>query len=129
AGHTVSGTQGGLDIAGVKGHRDAIIDGVLVDIKSASTFGFKKFEQHNLEQDDPFGYLDQINAYLFASHDESVLVEKRKVAFVAVEKSMGDICVDVYNSNDFDYNEKVEELRGMLSAPAPPARAFMDVPD
>lgn len=127
AGHSVEGQQDTLDISGVKGHRDAIIDGILVDVKSASPFGFKKFEQHNLETDDPFGYLDQIMAYLFASQDDPRLVEKKKAAFFAVEKSLGKLTVDTYKSNGVDYNEKVEQLRLVLAEKEPPARYYPEV--
>ena len=37
AGHSVEGRQTTLSVNGVEGHRDAIIDGRLVDVKSAST--------------------------------------------------------------------------------------------
>jgi hypothetical protein len=126
SGHTVTGQQDELDIAGVKGHRDAIIDGVLVDVKSASPFGFKKFELHGMEQDDPFGYLDQINAYLFASQDDPNLKEKQKAAFFAVEKSMGKLTVDVYESNGTDYVKKIEEIRFALAKPEAPDRYYQE---
>lgn len=129
AGHDVKGGQGTLEINGVKGHRDAIIDGVLVDVKSASPYGFKKFAEHGLAGDDPFGYLDQINAYLFASKDDPDLVEKNKSAFLAVEKVMGDLVLDEYPKNDVDYEKRVADLRLMLVQPTPPARYYEDKPD
>jgi hypothetical protein len=46
AGHTVEGCQDELEINGLKGHRDSIIDGRLVDCKSASTFSFKKLKEN-----------------------------------------------------------------------------------
>ena len=42
AGHTVTHEQSEVTLNGVKGHNDAIIDGVVVDVKSASPFSFKK---------------------------------------------------------------------------------------
>jgi hypothetical protein len=44
------------------GHQDAIIDGVLVDCKSASGVGFDKFKYNKLAEDDPFGYVAQLSA-------------------------------------------------------------------
>src|SRR5882757_495738 len=38
AGHIVRGEQDNLDIQDVPGHRDAVIDGITVDVKSASTY-------------------------------------------------------------------------------------------
>lgn len=129
AGHDVRGGQGVLDIAGVKGHRDAIIDGILVDVKSASSYGFKKFAEHGLEGSDPFGYLDQLNAYLFASQNDPDLTEKKKAAFLAVDKVLGKMVLDEYPSNGVDYEAKVAELRLAMVQPTPPARAYEDVPD
>lgn len=129
AGHTVEGVQDELEISGVKGHRDAIIDGVLVDVKSASSMGFKKFLEHGLEGDDPFGYLDQLNSYLFASRDDLRLTEKRKAAFLAVDKTLGGIALDVYPENGVDYQAKIDRIRLAMVQPTPPPRAYEDVPD
>jgi hypothetical protein len=129
AGHTVEGAQDELLINGVKGHRDAIIDGVLVDVKSASPYGFKKFKEHTLEGDDAFGYIDQINAYLFASQDDPRLVEKRKAAFWAIDKTLGRMTLDFHDANGVDYAAKIDDIRAVLVQPKPPARGYADVPD
>ena len=42
AGHTVTEEQKTVNVGGVVGHQDAIVDNVLVDFKSASSYGFKK---------------------------------------------------------------------------------------
>ena len=69
AGHKVEGRQDEMDIKGVKGHRDAVIDGVTVDVKSASPYSFKKFASGELEKDDPFGYMWQLTSYVHAAKD------------------------------------------------------------
>ena len=75
-----------MEIEGVKGHQDSLIDGVLVDCKSASGRSFEKFKNHNLIHDDPFGYVDQVSAYAQANGlDEA--------AFLAIDKSTGEICL------------------------------------
>lgn len=129
AGHDVQGGQETVSIAGVDGHRDAVIDGVLVDVKSASSYGYKKFEAHGLEGADPFGYLDQINAYLFASQDDTLVKEKNKAAFLAIDKTLGKMCLDTYDANGVDYVDKIESIRSVLVQPKPPARCYEDVPD
>jgi len=70
AGHDVVGRQDTQEIEGVEGHRDAVIDGVVVDAKSASTYSYKKFEEGKLTENDPFGYVDQLQSYLYAGQDE-----------------------------------------------------------
>lgn len=128
AGHTVEGGQDELEINGVAGHRDAIIDGVLVDVKSASSFGFKKFEEGTLAEDDAFGYIDQINVYLAASKDDERLKEKQMAAFLAVDKTLGKIALLKIESNKVDYEKRIQEIRHVLSHTKPPKRGFSDVP-
>lgn len=128
-GHSVTEEQIEVEVNGVKGHPDAIIDGRLADVKSASQFGFKKFATHALMGDDPFGYIDQINMYHTALRDNPALEDKENVSFVAVDKQSGDICVDTYPVHDQDYHEKIDKLREVLVQPSPPPRAFSTVTD
>lgn len=109
AGHSVEGEQDELYICGVPGHRDAVIDGVLVDVKSASTRSFQKFKSHLSVGDDSFGYLDQLGAYLFASRDDRLVIDKHRAAFLAVDKQFGHICLDVHSFHLPDYKAIVEE--------------------
>ena len=61
SGHKLEDLQKELTINGVVGHQDCTIDGVVTDIKSASSFAFKKFTDGSLLRgNDPFGYLAQI---------------------------------------------------------------------
>ncbi len=126
AGHSVEGRQTPLTINGVKGHRDAIIDGRLVDCKSASTYSYNKFKSNGLRGNDPFGYLDQLGAYLAASDD---VKEKDVASFLVVDKTLGNICLDTYPKSDVDYGMKVEELKAMLELPEPPPKHYEDIPE
>lgn len=129
AGHTVEGQQDELEINGIKGHRDAIIDGRVVDVKSASTFSFRKFASNGLREDDPFGYLDQIGAYLRASGDDPGVKEKDVASFLVVDKTLGNICLDTYPKSDQDYSAKIDSLKEMVAKDEPPERHYTDVPD
>lgn len=129
AGHSVEGRQTTLTINGVEGHRDAIIDGRLVDVKSASTMSFRKFEANGLRGNDPFNYLDQLGSYLSASSTDPLLKEKDVASFLVVDKTLGNICLDTYPKTDVDYHKKVDDLREMLKQPEPPAQAYLPVPD
>ena len=86
AGHTVEAQQKEVSVEGVLGHQDAIIDGVLVDCKSASGRSFEKFKYNSIAEDDPFGYIAQISAYAQANSID-------KAAFLAIDKSTGKICL------------------------------------
>lgn len=48
SGHELKDLQKELNIDGVIGHQDCTIDGVVTDIKSASSFAFKKFTDGSL---------------------------------------------------------------------------------
>jgi hypothetical protein len=63
SGHKVENQQRKVEVNGVKGSMDCTIDGTLIDVKSASSFGFKKFKDNTVEFDDPFGYVDQLKGY------------------------------------------------------------------
>jgi hypothetical protein len=129
AGHKVEGCQETVEIAGVKGKRDAIIDGVLVDVKSANSRSFKKFEDHTLGTDDPFGYLHQLDFYLKASEHDEKLTTKDRAAFLAVDKELGHLCLDFHPRLDQEWEKVIEEKRDLLARESPPGRSFEDVPE
>lgn len=123
SGHKVEGEQDELDINGVKGHRDALVDGTLVDVKSASTYSFSKFQEGLKPDSDAFGYLDQLGAYSYAGKNS-------KSAFVAVDKTLGHIHVDKHDNLDKqDYAKFVEERKAVVAQPEPPPRAFFSEDD
>lgn len=129
AGHSVEGTQDTLEINGVNGHRDAIVDGVVVDVKSASSFSFKKFDNHLTSENDSFGYLDQLGAYLYASKNDPLVTEKNAAAFIAVDKQLGHLTVDIQPDTGKNYDKLVDEKRNVVSQKSPPPRGFTDEPD
>lgn len=129
AGHRVEGQQDELEINGVKGHRDAIIDGRTIDVKSASTYSYKKFESNDLPGNDSFGYLSQLGAYLNASKDDPRVVDKDRASFLVIDKTLGKVCLDTYQFPEYDYYKVVEQKRAMLDNPEPPEREYDDVPE
>lgn len=102
-GHSVKGRQDTLHLHGIEGHRDAIIDGVLVDVKSTSTFSFEKFKNGKLSEDDPFGYIVQLQSYLEASQNDPDLIVKDRAAFLAVDKTLGHMHLDWHAKADWDF--------------------------
>lgn len=124
AGHEVKGEQDTLDIGGVKGHRDAIVDGITVDVKSASAYSYRKFEEGLKPDTDAFGYLDQLGAYSYAGKTG------RESAFIAVDKTLGHIHVDKHEGlAEKDYGQLVEERKAVVAQPEPPPRGYFDEPD
>lgn len=132
AGHNVQGEQSELEIAGIKGHRDCVIDGVVVDVKSASPRAFDKFKSGNLRDDDPFGYISQLSSYVFASRDGDVPTHPSLGAFLVVDKVSGDLVLDMYDfSAEMDTKVEVfeETKRVINNKNVVPDRGFRDVED
>lgn len=111
AGHTVTHEQGKVELAGISGSCDCVIDGYLIDIKTASDYSFKKFEAGQIDlNNDPFGYIAQLSTY------------KQGLIAAGVEiKGQGWL---VYNKNDsktvlhlipdtqlVDATQKIEQIR------------------
>jgi len=103
SGHELKGTQDRLNVHGIRGHRDAVIDGMTIDVKSCSPYAFKKFRDGELRDNDPFGYVSQLSSYVYAGKDDPLVTNKTHGAFLAVDKVNGDICLDVY-----DFSKELE---------------------
>jgi hypothetical protein len=129
AGHKVEGLQQEQDIEGIKGHWDCIIDGRIFDIKSASSFSFKKFKGGKLKEDDPFGYIPQLQSYLQAGQDNPLVTDKDHASFLVFDKSLGHICVDTYEKDtSIDWKEFYNKKKEMVKSDTPPDRGFEDIP-
>tara|TARA_R100001509_G_scaffold91660_1_gene52932 strand:- start:975 stop:1844 length:870 start_codon:yes stop_codon:yes gene_type:complete len=123
AGHDVKDQQKEVHVDGVAGHQDSVIDGVLVDCKSASGFGFEKFRKNNLVEDDPFGYVAQISAYAQANGIDTA-------AFLAINKSTGEICLSKLHQMDMINAEaRVKHLKNIVSKDSLPDKCYSDIPD
>jgi hypothetical protein len=122
AGHTVEDEQGEVDVHGVKGHIDGIIDGELVDAKSASSMSFRKFRDHTLSFDDSFGYLTQLGAY-------GSRTGVGRNHFLAIDKQHGSIALDSYDKDERDWEKYVADKRAAVTSKEPPPRAYTDEPD
>ena len=129
SGHDVQGTQDTQEIEGVKGHRDAVIDGVVVDSKSASSFSFKKFKDHELEGNDSFGYIDQLGSYLDAGQNDPIVTDKDRAAFLVVDKQHGHICLDIHKKREIDYNALFRYKKAVVNDKEVPERDFEPVKD
>lgn len=129
AGHRVEGRQDEHSIAGVKGHRDGVIDGVLVDAKSASPYSFLKFKNHLLDipGNDGFGYIPQLQSYLSSSKDDPIVQDKTRAAFLAMDKVHGDLALDVHEKDDKDWEAEYNRKKEMVLGPIP-ERCYEPIP-
>jgi hypothetical protein len=126
AGHTVEQEQAEVEVDGIKGHIDAIIDGVVVDVKSASSFGYKKFRERTVVQDDPFGYVAQLAGYA------NVLKPGEDAAWWAIDKVTGSTCISPLPNTVIRHHkpeDRITELKEVIANDIPPERCYDDVPD
>lgn len=126
AGHEVSSEQAELEIDGILGHIDAIIDGVVVDVKSASPFGYQKFEKRTITEDDPFGYVDQLAGYA------TCLTPGEPAAWLAMDKVHGDICVTPLSKAVISHHppsERIRHLKEVVASDVMPEPCYQPVPD
>lgn len=132
AGHTVEDEQKVCKVEGIKGHMDARIDGRLIDVKSASSFAFKKFKDATLAFDDSFGYVAQLKAYAHSEGDD-------KFGWLAMDKQFGHLTYLEYDQTDeqapvhqiigYDIVERAKQVKEMVEQPEPPPKCYDPVPD
>jgi len=132
AGHTVEDEQKACEVEGVRGSMDARIDGRLIDVKSTSSYSFKKFKDGTLAYDDPFGYVAQLKAYAHSEGDT-------KYGWIAIDKQNGHLCYLEYDEEDtqapvhsvisYDIAERVRHIKKVVELPEPPSLCYEPVDD
>jgi len=132
AGHEVTDEQKKCEVNGIKGSMDCKIDGVVTDVKSASTFAFKKFKEGTLAYDDPFGYVAQIKGY---AHSEG----ETKFGWLAMDKQNGHLTYLLYDTEDtqapihdlisYDIGERIEHIKKVVEQKEPPSVCYEPIAD
>ena len=123
SGHKVTETQKEIHVEGIKGHQDCKIDDVLVDCKSTSHIGFDKFKKGTLQDDVPFGYIEQISAYAEGNDVD-------EAAFLVINKQTGEICLTpVHSMEMINAGDKIKYLKKIMEVDTPPNKCYDDVPD
>lgn len=126
AGHEVDGKQTKLELFGVRGSRDAVIDGVTVDTKSASTQAFFKFKNGLKPEQDDFGYLTQLDGYREAGRDDPIVSDKDRAAFLVADKTLGHVTLDIHKKRNVNYEKVIAQKRAVLNANKPPERPIFN---
>lgn len=120
AGHTVEGEQDELILDGVTGHRDCILDGCIVDVKSASSRSFQKFRDGSIKDEDHFGYLDQLDAYLVSSLEDPRVLVKDKAYLLAIDKTLGHLALYEHNLREQHIRNRVADYKRIVELSNPP---------
>jgi len=132
SGHEVTDEQKKVNVRGITGSMDCKIDGIVTDVKSVSSFGFKKFKDGSLAYDDPFGYVGQIKGYAHAEGEA-------KFGWLAMDKQNGHLTYLLYDSEDkqapiydlisYDIEERIEHVKKLVALPAPPDVCYKPIAD
>jgi len=120
AGHTVTGEQDEVSVDGILGHRDCVIDGCVVDVKSTSSIGFKKFRDGSIKHSDSFGYLEQLDGYLVGSLSDPLVTVKDKGYLLAIDKTLGHMCLYEHRIREDHIRARVKESIRIVGEDTPP---------
>ena len=123
SGHKVTNEQKEVKVSGIKGHMDCVIDGEVVDIKTASGYAFKKFRDGTLAENDMFGYMAQLAGYEAAEGTD-------KGGFLALNKESGELAL--YRPDNFDkpnIKKKITDIKKAVKLATPPDLCYNPVPD
>ena len=133
AGHDVTHEQKQVEVDGIKGSMDCKIDGVLTDVKSASSYGFKKFKDGSLVNDDPFGYIDQIKGYAHAEGTTDIgwlVMDKTNGHLTYLKYDMADESQWYWSKlNFFSIPERIKNIKKVVESDTPPERCYEAIPD
>lgn len=123
SGHDVTDEQKEVEVNGIKGHMDCKIDGEVVDVKTASRFSFRKFQEGTLEDNDPFGYLSQLAGYEAAE-------QTNNGGFLVINKESGELCFyQPEQSIKPAITKNISELKELIAVDTPPDLCYDPIPD
>lgn len=123
AGHKVEGEQKEVSVDGIVGHMDCIIDGEVIDIKTASGYSFKKFKNGSLRENDPFGYLAQLSAYEEAESTSAG-------GFLVLNKETGEITL--FRPQELDKPNikfRIKTIKKIVKRKTPPEFCYQPIPE
>lgn len=129
SGHTVELEQETVYVDGVAGHIDCLLDGMVVDFKSTTSRSFQKFKDGSIAEDDPFGYLDQLDGYLLGLSDNPLLVVKDRAAIFAVDKQLGHMVIYEHTGRPDRIRSRVAESKRVVGLDSPPECSCGTIPD
>lgn len=129
AGHTVEGEQDAVTLDGITGHRDCVIDGCVLDVKSASTRSFQKFKDGSIKTDDPFGYLEQLDGYVCASADDPIVTVKDRGYDLVIDKTLGHLCLYEHIIRPEHIRSRIRDNKRIVENSVPPACECNVVPE
>lgn len=128
AGHKVEGEQDVLVVDGVTGHRDCVLDGHVVDVKSSSSFGMAKFKNGSIVENDSFGYLDQLDSYLVGSYGDPLVQVRDRGFILAIDLTLGHMVLYEHLVREEHIRGRIRYCKAIIERSHPPACECKTVP-
>ena len=128
AGHSVTGEQDAVELDGIVGHRDCVIDGCVVDVKSSSSRAFQKFKGTDFEMADNFGYLEQLDGYVVASNNDPLVHMKDKGYILAVDKQLGHLALYEHVVREQHIRDRIADYKRVVDSKEPPRCTCRTIP-
>lgn len=131
SGHEVLGEQDAVSVDGIVGHRDCVIDGVIVDVKSTATHMFDRFRSGQGLAEDPFiaGYLAQLDGYVVGSLNDELVRDKSRAYILAVDKQLGHMVTYEHQTRPEKIRARVAECKAIVARDRPPECTCKTVAD
>jgi hypothetical protein len=105
-----------------------MIDGVLVDVKSASSYSYKKFVEGLDDTNDAFGYRYQLSSYFLGLVHSGLIAVDGDMGFLAVDKQNGHI--GYFPTRFVSMAKRLGQVIPVVQNDKhPPARGFKLVPE
>lgn len=120
AGHSVEGEQDELRVDGIVGHRDCVLDGCVLDVKSCSSYSFQKFKDGSIRDLDSFGYLEQLDGYICGSLSDPIVKVKDRGYILAIDKVLGNMVLYEHVYRDAHIRERIASYKEIVNRSAPP---------
>jgi hypothetical protein len=129
AGHEVTGEQDEVSVDGITGHRDCVIDGCVVDVKSSSSRSFQKFKDGSIKDSDTFGYLDQLDGYLVGSANDPLVRVKDRAYLLAIDKTLGHMVLYEHKVRPDSIRTRIKHSVEVVGLQVPPRCTCDVIPD
>jgi hypothetical protein len=133
AGHEVTGEQDELVVDDIKGHRDCVIDGCIVDVKSSSLLASRSLRTGVLGTTILSVILDQLDGYLVGSSDDPLVRSKDRAYILAIDKQLGHMVLYEHTLRALDgspnINNRIAEVKRIVGQHSPPACNCGTIPD
>lgn len=117
AGHEVDYEQQRIEYRGITGYCDAVIDGHMVDVKSAASYSYEKIKKGLDDSNDLFGYRMQLAGYTLGGPQE----DKERCFLWVMDKQLGKIGLAPFNMADMpDVDAKIDIVNEVYKMTEPP---------